>query len=372
MNSSQKKSITLFSNNYWTLYKFREDVVNYFLNKNYKINLIGKFDGFEQKFSNTNITKYNLNIDERGYNIFKEIILFFKIFTLYSNLSSKIYFHYTIKPNIYGSLCARFLNYRYVSFITGLGKIFIKSNFFFRNIIIFIYKSSLKKADEVWFANKYDQKEFIDNKIILKSQKIKIVPGCGVSSSLSLTDTRNYNKKNILMIARLQVEKGVREYLELAQRYYKSGYTFTLVGNYNPKDPSRISHDKLNKLINNKIIHYIPFSSDVTSLYDSADCFILPSYREGISTVLLEAAIRKVPIITTRSPGCIDVIPDESFGLLCNKADFDSLHNAFIRYVNIPSDDLISMVSKSYNHVLKNFSRESIIDIYDQKLTEIV
>ena len=98
----------------------------------------------------------------------------------------------------------------------------------------------------------------------------------------------------------------------------------------------------------------------------------MPSYREGISTVLVEAAIRKVPIITTRSPGCIDVIPDESFGLLCNKADFDSLHNAFIRYVNIPLNDLNSMVSKSHNHALKNFSRESIIDIYDQKLNEIV
>ena len=97
MNLSPHKHITFFSNNFWTLYKFREDAINLFIKNGYKVNLIGKYDGFEQKFSNTNITKYNLNIDERGYNIFKEIILFFKIFTLYSNLSSKIYFHYTIK-----------------------------------------------------------------------------------------------------------------------------------------------------------------------------------------------------------------------------------------------------------------------------------
>ena len=60
MNLSTHKHITFFSNNFWTLYKFREDAINLFIKNGYKVNLIGKYDGFEQKFSDVNINKYNL------------------------------------------------------------------------------------------------------------------------------------------------------------------------------------------------------------------------------------------------------------------------------------------------------------------------
>ena len=83
----------------------------------------------------------------------------------------------------------------------------------------------------------------------------------------------------------------------------------------------------------------------LTLSYDSAICFILPSYREGLSTVLVEAALRKLPIITTRVPGCIDIIPDESFGFLCHHSDISSLDDAFLRY-NIIFLLSISMTTK--------------------------
>ena len=85
MNLSSHKHITFFSNNFWTLYKFREDAINLFIKNGYKVNLIGKYDGFEQKFSDANINKYNLHIDERGYNPIKELVLFINIFLLYKN-----------------------------------------------------------------------------------------------------------------------------------------------------------------------------------------------------------------------------------------------------------------------------------------------
>ena len=92
------------------------------------------------------------------------------------------------------------------------------------------------------------------------------------------------------MIARLQLEKGVNEYCYLANKYKNLGYNFTLVGSINSLDPSRIKISTLDTLVSDKVISYIPFTSNVLSLYDSADCFILPSYREGLSTVLVEAA----------------------------------------------------------------------------------
>ena len=371
MNLSSKKSVTLFSNNFWTLYKFREDVVKLLLKRNYRVNLIGKFDGFEQRFIDKDVIKYNLNVDERGYNPFKELILFIRILLLYKKLSSDIYFHFTIKPNIYGSLSASLLNYKYISFITGLGLIFIRGNSMLKKLIIFIYRLSLMKANEIWFTNKIDQSEFIKYKIVSSSQALKIVPGCGVLTSMTYNGKRKYNMKKILMIARLQIEKGVNEYFKLAQKYSELDYTFTIVGLYNNNDPSKISFTSFQKLIKDNVIQHIPFVSNVNSLYDSADCFILPSYREGLSTVLVEAALRKLPIITTRVPGCIDIIPDESFGFLCHHSDISSLDDAFLRYRETSSYDLEIMTTKTQEHVLKNFNRDIIINAYSHKIDEI-
>ena len=371
MNLSSHKHITFFSNNFWTLYKFREDAINLFIKNGYKVNLIGKYDGFEQKFSDANINKYNLHIDERGYNPIKELVLFINIFLLYKKIPSDIFYHYTIKPNLYGSLSARLLNYRYISFITGLGSLFIKSKSFLRQLVIILYRISLKNSDEIWFTNSSDRNDFLTYKIISSKIKTKIVPGCGVSSSFFYPKKKQINKKNILMIARLQSEKGVNEYLHLADKYKNLGYSFTLVGSINTSDPSRIQLSTLKSLISDKIISYIPFASNVLSLYDSADCFILPSYREGLSTVLVEAASRKIPIITTNVPGCIDVIPNESYGFLCNPRDKDSLCEAFDRYIYSSNEKITNMINKTHDHAHKCFSKDIVLNHYSSKIREL-
>ena len=371
MNPSSHKHITFFSNNFWTLYKFREDAINLFIKNGYKVNLIGKYDGFEQKFSDININKYNLPIDERGYNPIKELVLFIKVFLLYRKIPSDIFYHYTIKPNLYGSLSARLLNYRYISFITGLGSLFIKPKSFLRYIAIILYRISLKNSDEIWFTNNSDLNDFLKYKVISSRIKTKIVPGCGVSPSFFYPKTKQINKKNILMIARLQSEKGVNEYLHLADKYKNLGYNFTLVGSFNSSDPSRIKLSILKSLVSDKIISYIPFTSNVLSLYDSADCFILPSYREGLSTVLVEAVSRKIPIITCNVPGCVEVIPNESYGFLCNPRDKESLCDAFERYINCPIESLTSKINRAHDHAYKNYSKDVILAHYSSKIDEL-
>ena len=333
--------------------------------------MIGKYDGFEQKFSDANINKYNLHIDERGYNPIKEFILLINVFLLYKKIPSDIFYHYTIKPNLYGSISARLLNYRYISFITGLGSLFIKSKSFLRKIAIILFIFSLKKSDEIWFTNNSDLNDFLSYKILSPKMKTKIVPGCGVSTSFFYPKKKYINKKNILMIARLQSEKGVNEYFYLANKYKNLGYNFTIVGSINSSDPSRIKLSTLKSLISDKIISHIPFVPDVLSLYDSADCLILPSYREGLSTVLVEAASRKVPIITTTVPGCIDVIPNESYGFLCNPRDKDSLCEAFNRYIQCSDDQISAMINKTHDHAHKCFSKDIILNHYSSKIREL-
>ena len=58
--------------------------------------------------------------------------------------------------------------------------------------------------------------------------------------------------------------------------------------------------------------------SEIQNYYSVMDAFILPSYREGFPTVALEASAMELPMIVSRSTGCIDSIIENETGVYCD------------------------------------------------------
>ena len=86
---------------------------------------------------------------------------------------------------------------------------------------------------------------------------------------------------------------------------------------------------------------------------------------------MVEAAAFKKPIITTEVPGCIDIIPDESYGILCKPRNTSSLKKAIKRFLSLNDNKKESMVEKTYNYVKNNFDRKKILAIYESTLEYI-
>ena len=170
------------------------------------------------------------------------------------------------------------------------------------------------------------------------------------------------------MIARLLKEKGIEEYINTATHFkdYKD-LNFVLLGSHK-NEKSYISKIILEESINNRIIDYYGYKEDIMPFMEKASCIILPSYREGMSTILLEAATLRIPIITTKVPGCIDIIPDDSHGTLCEACSTKSLIEAVSKYMLLNEDQLKEQTLKTYNHVKDNYSRAKVLDIYKESL----
>lgn len=207
--------------------------------------------------------------------------------------------------------------------------------------------------------------EFFRKIKIISLQKTSIVPGAGVKIK-----NRDFNRKKnngnyiFLMASRLLKEKGTLEFLEAANFFKKDlSKTFILVGAHT-SDKNHISKELLDSMNNNDVITYIPYTDDIESLFEKADCVIHPSYREGMSTVLLEAASFKIPIITSNVPGCVDIILNESYGFLCNKSDSESLIEQIIMFTQVNNEDpkkIDRMIERTYEHISKSMQCPSVL-----------
>ncbi len=93
-------------------------------------------------------------------------------------------------------------------------------------------------------------------------------------------------------------------------------------------------------------------------------CVVLPSYREGMPRVLLEAAAMGKPVITTDAPGCRDAVLDGETGLTCRVADADDLTRTIRRFIQLPSEEQVEMGRRGREFVEQRFDERLVIDRY--------
>lgn len=137
-------------------------------------------------------------------------------------------------------------------------------------------------------------------------------------------------------VGRVVRDKGL---IELAQawrvlvREYPSLHLL-VAGPFEPQDP--IPPDVEATLRNDPRIHLAGTVHDMPSIYRALDLLVLPTYREGFGTALLEAAAMGLPVVATRIPGCVDAVRDGETGLLVPVRDAEALTAAIRRYLGDP------------------------------------
>jgi len=107
-----------------------------------------------------------------------------------------------------------------------------------------------------------------------------------------------------------------------------------LVGPVEPQDP--VSEETLRTLQSDPRVIMTGSVDDTSAYYPVFDLVVLPTYREGLPNVPLEAAAMELPVVATRIPGCIDAVVDGETGTLAPVRDADALADAIRRYLDDP------------------------------------
>lgn len=375
MDNKKNLHIALVANTLWSVYNFRKGLINSFIQDGYKVTVIGPIDDHAQKLKELGCDVVNVNIASQGRNPIVDILLVKQLKKIYDLIAPDFIFHYTIKPNIYGSIAAGLSGKKSIAITTGLGFVFNKSSFF-SSMISQLYSFAFKFAKEVWFLNEDDQSIFLEKNIV-PEYKSYVLDGEGVNTNFFVPNDIIFPTTEIkfLLVARMLWDKGVGIYVDAA-RQLKTQYPeakFQLLGACDVENPSAIPREVIELWHKEGVIEYLGVTTDVRKFVSEADCVVLPSYyREGIPRTLMEAASMAKPLVTTDNVGCRNVVIDGVTGFLCQVKSVNSLADAMRNVLQLTPEARKTMGRKGRDYMLRRFDEKIIISEYYKVLDKYI
>jgi glycosyltransferase involved in cell wall biosynthesis len=376
MNRYKAGKICLVANTDWYLYNFRLALAKALRGMGWEVLLISPAGPYTDGLAGEGFRWIEWRVDRRGLNIWRELRSMINLAKIYSREKPSLVHHHTIKPVIYGSLAARIVKVpAVVDSITGLGYIFTQTGWKaspLRAIVMAFYRLALKQQKvHLIFENIHDQGFFIENRIIRVSQS-SVIEGVGVDIHRFEPQPEVEGKPLVVMPARLLRDKGVEVLVEAAKRLRgKNIMRFALVGRTDPGNPTHIDESQLENWAAEELIEYWGFRQDMVEVYRQAHIVCLPSIREGLPTVLIEAAASGRPIVASDVPGCREVVEHNINGLLVPPGDAQSLAEA-LAYLAVNPALRRQMGAAGRVKAVNRFSDEKIIaetvQIYHQTL----
>lgn len=363
------KRIVLSINTTWNIYNFRMGLVEALSSMGHEVCIVAPNDEYAALLESKGYKCHHINMQNKGTNPFSDLRLLFSYYRLYQKIKPDYILHYTIKPNVYGTLAASFQNIPCINNIAGLGTLFVKQGVTTR-IAKTLYRLSQHRAHWIFFQNQEDRHDFIKGRLV-PQHGCSVLPGSGVDTHKFAPRTRDKKSGEdrfvFLLIARLLWEKGIGEYA-LAARHIKEKYPnaeFQLLGFIDTNNKKAVSEEDISAWTREGLINYLGKSDDVREQIADADCVVLPSfYREGTPRSLLEAASMGKPIITTNTVGCKDVVTSELNGYLCEPKSVSSLVEAMTKILSLNETEIGKMGEESRKKILKEYDERIVINEY--------
>lgn len=298
--------------------------------------------------------------------IISEFRCIWSLFQLYRRERPDVVHQVTIKPILYGSIAGWVLGVpRVINAISGLGHVFIDQSLkirFLRVFIIYFYRFFLTRENvQVIFQNKDDLQFFLRNKMA-KAGSSCLIKGAGVCmNTFSLKENSFRNKVHVVLPARMLWEKGVGEFVKAVEILHKKDIQadFSLIGGRDPKNPSCVPEETLLNWRDNGI-RWLGHQEDMVEQLQNSDIVCLPSYREGLPKVLVEAAACGKPIVTTDVPGCREVIEDGVTGILVPVKNPEKLAIALQKLI-LDHDLRIRMGLAARKFIENEFSNDAVV-----------
>lgn len=361
--------IVICVNTAWNLMNFRAGLIRALVSAGYEVVAVAPDDKYAAGLQALGCRFVPFHMENGGTNPLKDALLLWRFTRLFARERPDVYLGYTVKPNVYGSLAAHMLGIPVINNIAGLGAVFIKDGWLVW-VVRRLYRAALRRSAKVFFQNRDDQQLFIGGGLV-QSDVTELLPGSGIDldhfvPNPKSTSNGGNSKFRFLLIARMLRDKGVGEYVDAARLVRKQfpQVECCLLGPLDVQNPAAVSRAEMDAWVASGDVNYLGVSDDVRTEIADADCVVLPSYREGTSRTLLEAAAMARPIITTDAVGCREVVRDSVNGYLCNVRDAADLAQKMEKMLSLSSEQRVEMGRRGRQKVESEFDEQIVVGKY--------
>tara|TARA_B100000686_G_scaffold104556_1_gene111824 strand:+ start:5531 stop:6667 length:1137 start_codon:yes stop_codon:yes gene_type:complete len=306
----------------------------------YDVTLVSNFNKLESKIKNRGVNVININFVRSSKHPFTDLKNIFKLIFILRKEKPDIIHNVALKTILIASIAGLFSKKMVIiNAFTGLGYVFSSDQLHAKLIRFFIkpiFKLLFRRSNYWTIFQNPDDMNLFERLGLINLNQSTLIRGSGVETN-KFIQSDDLNKIPVVMLAsRMLWDKGVGEFVKVAKRAYKNKINaeFMLVGGIDNDNPMSIPLSTLNQWVSNGDVQWEGHSDNMPDMLASASIVCLPSYREGLPKVLLEAAAIGRPLIASDGPGCREIVRDKYNGLLVKMRDADSLYEAVLMLVN--------------------------------------
>lgn len=350
------------------LFSFRKELICRLVQEKYDVYIMTpqEEDRIKTAFQKMGATCIICDFDRAGISVTKDMQLFFRFCHVIRDLSPACVLTYTIKPCVYCGLACRMLRTPYIGTITGINpKVF---NGKLRTLAAFLYRLGLKGAECVFFQNEGNRELF--KRLRIKGKKERLVYGSGVNLQEHCFEEypANSDKIRFLFLGRIIRAKGIVELCsairQVRKTYSKSEVEFVFCG-FKEEEI-----DIFNEMSKNGEIEWPGPVQDVHSQLRVSHALIMPSYAEGMSNVLLEAAATGRPVLASDIPGCRETFQDQIGGYAFTPGNVESLADSILKFIQLPNQQKEKMGLEARKYVESVFDRNKVVEHYINEIVQ--
>ena len=335
----------------WFFISHRLPIALEALNQSHEVHIFAKDTGKMDYLKSVGLKVHPLNLERGSVNPFQSLKLLLDLKEKITSIQPDVVHLVTIKPVLIGGLASILAKVPSIVYaISGLGFIFtnpmLKAKIL-RLGVIPLYRLALSAKNKTVIVQNLDDLRILRQYVTIPESQAVLIPGSGVNLKQFDFQPLPLKNKIVLMACRLLADKGVYEFHKCA-RILKEKYPdirFVLVGDIDLDNPASLTEQELNEWVRKGDLEWWGHKSNMSEVLSQATIVVLPSYREGMPKVLLEAQALGRPIVTTDVPGCREAIKNGKTGFLAKVKDEQSLASTIEKLIS--NDELCLEFSRN-------------------------
>jgi glycosyltransferase involved in cell wall biosynthesis len=213
------------------------------------------------------------------------------------------------------------------------------------------------------FQTQHDRETFAERGLLPAPERSLVIPGTGIDvDAWQVHTVRNFDDPVVLFASRLYREKGVHEFVEVAEKLRGRGWRFQLAGDPDPGVESTVTTNELEKWRRDGAVELLGYRKDMARVFAEATLLVFPTrHPEGTPKVLVEAGASGLPSVVSGHPGCLAVIDRGVTGIVVDtEPSVAEIATAVEALASDPSKGR-AMGDAARKHISTTFSLDAVV-----------